>query len=226
VILSAKDINLHSCKGFLVVEGVNGAGKSTLVSQIANFLGEEGEGKAVVTTFEPGATPLGAHLRRLLLDGEEDGVAPLAELFLFAADRANHVQQKILPALESSKLVISDRYYYSTAAFQGYGRGLDLAVVNTINQLAIGGLLPDLVLLLDLDPELGLIRNQARGANQGRDSFEEEEIAFHKRLREGFLEIARVCKEPVVVLDAACSSGEIWERVKPLCRRWVQAARG
>lgn len=202
---------------FIVLEGVNGAGKTTLQARMAEFL--KAHAQKVVTTREPGSTNLGRTLRTLVLEREGEPPTEMAELFLFAADRAQHVARVIRPAIEAGSWVISDRYFYSTAAFQGYGRGIDHKVINKVNTLAVSGTYPDLVILLDLDPEAGLKRTRSReaqGAKAGVDSFESETLAFHKRIREGFLRIADESPQPFLILDASLPPEEISAQVTPI----------
>ncbi len=219
IIEGSSSFSFHEPAGFIAVDGVNGAGKSTLIARIVEEL--TARGLPLETTREPGGTELGVKLRRLLL--ESTGTAPLAELFLFAADRAQHVAARIRPALEAGRLVITDRFYYSTEAFQGYGRGLPLGAVQEINRLAVDGCLPDLLILLDLDPEKGLQRAGKRPASGEQDSFEKEELAFHVRLRNGFLELARHCAEPCLIVDASRDEAAVWSRVRPLIQKWSDA---
>jgi len=205
-------------KGFLAVDGVNGAGKSTLIERLAAHLEERA--LPFVMTREPGGTPLGSVLRPVLL---ESRLSPLAELFLFAADRAEHVAARIRPALAARRLVVTDRYYYSTAAFQGYGRRLPLDRVERINSLAVDGCYPDALILLDLDAAEGLRRTRGRELSGERDCIENEELAFHHRLREGFLDLARRCAEPCLVIDAGQSREAIWQSALPLINGWIDA---
>lgn len=204
-------LNFQAPKGFVVLEGVNGAGKSTLLKRLKTYT--ESLGFETITTFEPGATPQGKELRRMLLEGKPSKVAPLSELFLFAADRHEHVQQIVRPALSKGKVVLCDRFLYSTLAFQGYGRGLDRGVINHLNNLAVGDTLPDLVLLLDLDAKEGLRRTKGRSETgpATADSFEAEELSFHEALRKGFLEIAKERSEPFLILDAAQPPDLVYE---------------
>ncbi|RIL11166.1 MAG: dTMP kinase [Proteobacteria bacterium] len=204
-------------RGFIVLEGVNGAGKSTLQRELVRIAG--GKGLKVVSSFEPGATKIGSALRSLLLEHKADKPHALTELLLFAADRAEHVETLIKPALNQRKLVISDRYFYSTTAFQGYGRGLDQALIDSLNNTATGGLTPDLVILLDLDPAIGLRRNTAQSGNN--DAFERETIDFHARLRAGFLKIAEVSSEPFVVVNAAEPPEQVLSAVQPIFERLI-----
>ncbi len=190
--------------GFIVIEGVNGAGKTSVKKHILSYL--QSQKKDYIDTFEPGDTPLGKSLRELLLGDKRDIKSNLAELFLFAADRSEHVERVIKPAINEKKIIISDRYYYSTTAFQGYGRQNDLNIVNSINSLAISGTLPDLVILLDVDAQTGLKRNkktQESGNTFSVDALEKEAIEFHNLIRDGFLEIAKNSREPFMIIDAS-----------------------
>ncbi len=215
MIKSYNQLEGGSSQGFLVLEGVNGAGKTTLLKKLLQYFADNS--KTTKATREPGATALGTDLRRLLLENAEQRPCSLAEMFLFAADRSEHVNKLIRPTISRGEIVISDRYYYSTVAFQGYGRKLDLDMVYAINKIAIDGLLPDLVLLMDLDPLEGLNRTTTRAKNeQGKDSFESETLEFHKAIRKGFLEIAADVPEPFYLIDASKSQDEIWEEVKPI----------
>jgi dTMP kinase len=183
---------------FIACEGVNGCGKSTLIKNLALQL--EGAGRPYVTTREPGGTPLGQELRKLLLEWKGEKKSDLAELLLFAADRAEHADKIIRPALAAGKTVLCDRYLYSTITFQGNGRGISMDWIQQTNALATQGLLPDLVILMDVDPSEGLRRTKAR-SGQGEDAFEAEELAFHHRIREGFLILARESPVPFLVLN-------------------------
>lgn len=209
--------------GFLVVEGVNGAGKTTVKSHIIATLKERGID--FIETFEPGDTPLGKSIRSLLLGKDRDIESSLAELFLFAADRAEHVARVIRPALQAGKIVICDRYYYSTTAFQGYGRGNNLKQIEEINKIAVNGVVPDLVLLLDIDAEIGLKRNLAQKVDGNTftvDALENEDLEFHKRIRQGFLKIAEDSKEPFVVIDAAKELVEVISEIDNLLTRLLK----
>lgn len=183
-------------RGVLVtVEGVEGSGKSTQCHRLAARL--EARGLDVVLTSEPDGTALGAGVRRLF---ETDGPVPtpLTQVLLFMAARAQHVAQVIRPAVARGACVISDRYVDATMAYQGFGLGVDLETIRDLNALATGGLLPDLTLVLDLEPAVGMSRIDGRPL----DAFEKMDLAFHRRVREGYLEIARAEKQRVVVLRA------------------------
>ena len=179
----------------ITVEGVEGSGKSTQCARLEQHL--SGRGLQVVRTSEPDGTPLGLRVRTLF---EADGPTPtpLTQTFLFMAARQEHVTRVIAPALARGAVVISDRYADATVAYQGYGQGMDVQTIRELNMLATGGVLPDLTLVLDLDPAAGMRRIRGRAL----DTFEKMDSAFHRRVREGYLEIARADKNRVVVLDA------------------------
>lgn len=189
---------------FIALEGVEGSGKSTLSKKLAQKIKNE-IGKEVVLTREPGGTTIGKEIRKLLLERRDINLSSLAETFLFAADRAEHVQGIIKPALAKNNFVITDRYYYSTLAYQGYARGLELDLLKKICKLAIAGVEPDLIFLLDLPVELGLERAKSREENWTK--FEEEELEFHKKVRSGFLELSK--ENNFIVIDASLSPEEI-----------------
>jgi dTMP kinase len=189
---------------FLTVEGVEGAGKSTFIGLLEAELVKRGI--PFLRTREPGGCALGRQIRPLLLDAAQK-VDARAELFLFLADRAQHVADTIRPALESGQWVICDRYADSTIAYQGYGRGMDVELLQSLNDCATGGLWPDITFLLDLPAEVGLgralARNGREGLTQSEGRFEAEALAFHQRIREGFLARAARWPERFRVLDAS-----------------------
>ena len=181
---------------FIVLEGGEGSGKSRLQQSLADRLTAEGPG--VVTTREPGGTPLGERIRELLLaDRSVDD--PLAELLLFEAARAHLVQDVIRPNLEDGALVLCDRFDASSIAYQSAGRGLARDLVERANDIATGGLTPDLTLVLDLPVEQGLARRSAGG---GENAFDREDIAFHERVRAAYLDLARTSPDKWRVIDA------------------------
>ncbi|GAA3448644.1 dTMP kinase [Dactylosporangium matsuzakiense] len=185
---------------FIVFEGGEGAGKSTQVKRLAEEL--RAIGREVVVTHEPGATPIGTRIRSLVLDPPGEGgdvVTPRAEALLYAADRAHHVASVVRPALSRGSVVISDRYVDSSLAYQGAGRTLPVDEVSWLSKWATGGLKPDLVVLLDLDPSVGLARAGKRGPV---DRLESESLAFHERVRYAFLDLAAADPSRYLVLDA------------------------
>ncbi len=194
---------------FITLEGGEGVGKTTQQALLAQQLCQAGY--PCLCTREPGGTALGRALREILLHG--DPLTPLAELFLYAADRAEHVQKCILPALAAGQVVVCDRFTDSTLAYQGYGRGLDLQQVRQLNHLATGGLQPQLTLWLDLAPEVGLARSRLG------DRLEQERLEFHRRVHQGFQALAAAEPQRIVRIDAGGSplevAARIWSVVKP-----------
>lgn len=187
---------------FITFEGTEGCGKSTQIELMAMWL--KSQNKDFILTREPGASPIGKQIRSLLLDRENTQMVPLTELFLYAADRAQHCETVIGPALKQNKIVICDRFYDSTTAYQEGGRQLDAKLVSEINQLATQGLKPNLTFLLDLPIEVGLKRALKRAAmeNDRQDRFEREELEFHERVRRKYHEIAKQESSRVICLDA------------------------
>jgi dTMP kinase len=184
-------------KGFISFEGIEGSGKSTQVKILAEHL--RARGHMVIETVEPGATRIGHKIRKLLLE-PDNHMDPLAELLLYYADRAQHVREVIYPALLDNSIVITDRFTDSTLAYQGYARGVDMSVINTLNEIVVSDMKPSLTIILDLDVEEGLNRNRAARKD---DRFEQETIDFHNRVRQGFHQIAREEPERIKVIDGS-----------------------
>lgn len=198
---------------FITIEGIEGSGKSTFTRGLAERLASAGIEASV--TREPGGCPLGLRIRPLLLE-TGSGVAPLAELHLFLADRAQHVAEVIRPAIAAGTWVLCDRYADSTVAYQGFGRGMDARMLKELSSSAAGGLDPDVTFLLDLPAEEGLrrarARNGAEGTAESEGRFEAEELSFHRRIREGFLSLAGEEPGRFVVLDALLPPDTLAER--------------
>ena len=190
---------------FVTFEGVEGSGKSTQARLLAEALAASGC-SAVVVTREPGGTPLGDRIRDVLLDPGENGMEPETEVFLYLASRREHVAKVIVPRLGRGDVVISDRYADASVAYQGAGRGLGTDVVGSLNEIATGGVQPDVTFLLDLDPREGLDRLASRG---GRDRIEGEGLEFHQRVRRAYLELAREEPARVVIIDAGADRAQI-----------------
>lgn len=203
---------------FITLEGIEGTGKSTQLRLMAEYL--ESRGQDVLLTREPGGSDLGRELRRMLLHMDNQGMAPTAELFLYLADRAQHVAQVIRPALEAGKWVISDRFADSTVVYQGYGRGLDPKLLHSLNAVAVDGLWPEMTILLDLDPETGLNRALARNLREGKSReegrFEAEALDFHRRVREGYLTWAAIHPERFRLVDGKDTPEVVFQRVRDL----------
>jgi len=199
---------------FVTLEGGEGTGKTTQVALLARRV--EARGWSAVITREPGGTALGERVRELLVRVSEDPPTPLAELFLYGADRAHHVEAVIRPALAAGRAVLCDRYADATEAYQGHGRGLPQEAVREVNRLATAGLWPHRTVVLDLPPPEGVRRSlerQRRGHGPREERFEAERLAFHERVREGYRAIAE--REPgrVRIVDAAGPPEEVAERV-------------
>jgi len=196
---------------FITFEGIDGSGKSTQMRMLAGHL--RSSSIDVITTLEPGGTPLGRHLRAAFLETEET-VAPLAELLLFAADRAQHVEFLIKPALAAGRVVISDRYADATTAYQGAGRGFDRALVSQVVELATGGLKPDLTLFFDITVETALKRMFARDDSETkRNRMDAETAEFYSRVREEYLRIAKSEPQRFRVIEASGPVEEIQSQV-------------
>ncbi len=206
---------------FIVLEGGEGAGKSTQIAALARIL--EQEGARVVTCREPGGTALGERLREALFATDDSGgdapPAPEAELLIFNAARAQLVREVIRPALEDGAVVICDRFTASTVAYQHYGRGLPRPAVDAANEVASGGLQPDLVVLLDLEPERGFERT-----GKGRDYLERAGIEFHRAVRRGFLEQAAADPDRWLVLDATKPEMQITHAIRERVERLLAVA--
>lgn len=186
---------------FITFEGTEGCGKSTQISLLSEYL----EKKAVphVLTKEPGGSKVCTKIRELLLHSENSDILPKTELLLYAADRAQHVEEIISPALGEGKTVLCDRYLDATVAYQGYGRGLDLELIGNLNSLSSGGLMPDLTFLIDCPVEIGISRalNRARKENSREVRFENEHISFHEKVKKGYMFIAEAYPQRVVLVD-------------------------
>jgi dTMP kinase len=207
---------------FITLEGGEGSGKSTIAAELALRL--EAEGRAVTLTEEPGGTELGRHFWTYLR-GAGEPLSPLAELLLFEAARAQHVDRVIRPALDAGRVVVCDRYIDSSVAYQGYGRGLGPELVESLNEMATGGLRPDITLLLDVPVETGLRRARSLedASTKTRDSIGGEEASFHQRVRDGFLAIAERERGRVALIDADLLVEEVWtycwQRVREVSAR-------
>jgi dTMP kinase len=208
----------------ITFEGVEGAGKTTQFARAAKHLGARGV--AVVTAREPGGTAVGEQVRKVLLDRENASMTPLAELFLYLAARAQLVAEAVAPALAAGRCVLLDRYVHSTLAYQGYGLGVDLggasadenlARLRELCRAAVGDAWPDLAVVLDLEPEEGL----ARLGGEERDRIEARDLAFHRRVREGFRALAADEPDRVVVVDASPPEDEVFGAVETLLAKVI-----
>jgi dTMP kinase len=207
---------------FITFEGIDGCGKSTQLRLLAAELREAGLN--VLTTREPGGTTLGQRLRAALLDVEEQ-VDPLAELLVFAADRAQHVRTVLRPALADDMIVLSDRYADATVAYQGSGRGFKPDLITEIVQLATDSLTPDLTLLFDLTVAESVVRTRRRLAAKRSDRLDSENVEFHERVRNAYLEIAKANPERVRVIDARGSAQQTHQLVMDIVVPFLQSKR-
>lgn len=205
----------------ITFEGTEGCGKSTQMRLLADALQQRGY--RVCSTREPGGCPISNAIRRILLDPASTSMDPLTELFLYAAARAQHMAEIILPALGRGEVVLCDRFIDATVAYQGYGRGLDLARIHQLNQQATGGRKPDLTVLLDIPLEEGLRRAIARNGSQQEDEgrFEQENLDFHRRVRDGYHTLA-ANDARFRVVDAAGSVESVAERIEKTVVPWLE----
>ena len=194
---------------FITFEGPEGSGKSTHSRRVYEDLAADGY--QAVHTAEPGGTSLGERVREVLLEKEEISLGAQAELFLFEADRAQHVEEVIIPELAARKIVICDRFNTATFAYQGYGLGMDMDLVRTLDQAATGGLCPELTILMDIDVETGLAR---AGAGRAADRMEKRARAFHEKVRQGYLDLAGQHPDRIKVIKVRDDKNETYALVK------------
>ena len=213
----------------IVFEGVEGSGKTSQLQRCSHWLETSGllekwggiDKKSQLTvTREPGGTSLGLGLRKLLLEvgstPTPQAIADRAELLMYAADRAQHVEELLKPQIELGAIILCDRYTDSTVAYQGYGRGLDLNLIEQLNHIATGGLQSDLTLWLDVDAELGLKRARQRGS---ADRMELANLDFHRRVQQGFTQLAASYPQRIVRVDASKSQDEVHERIQEILQQ-------
>lgn len=196
---------------FITFEGGEGAGKSTQVQWLASTLREQG--REVVVTREPGGSPGAEAVRHVLLSGAAEPFGPAMEAVLFAAARSDHVEQVIRPAVERGAIVLCDRFLDSSRVYQGVTGDLDQDFMRPLERVTVNGMVPDLTIILDIDPAEGLRRAAARRGEGDADRFEKETVEIHKRRREAFLEIARAEPERCVVIDAGALPEEVAKRI-------------
>ncbi|MGQ9604072.1 MAG: dTMP kinase [bacterium] len=203
---------------FITFEGIEGSGKTTQAKLLKDFL--KSQGHEVVLTREPGGPPISERIRGILLDNANPEMEAMTELLLYEASRYQHVKEVIRPALANGKMVICDRFADASTAYQGYGRGIDIKKVESLNFIATEGILPDLTFLLDVPCELGL-----RRLGRNPDRIESETIEFHERVRRGYLEIARSEPERIKVVDGLQSVDRIFESIKALVSEVISKPR-
>jgi dTMP kinase len=204
---------------FIVFEGVEGCGKTTQLQRVQQWLACQWP-HPVVTTREPGGTKLGSELRQILLAHQnEEPMQERAELFLYAADRTQHIEGWIKPQLAAGAIVLCDRYTDSTVAYQGYGRGLSLELIEQINQLATNGLASDLTLWLDVDVEIGLARAKKRSTP---DRFEQATLDFHRRIQTGYQALAKANPERIIRVDASLSLEAVSDQIQQILSKFLR----
>ena len=203
----SRDKGVQGFKGFISFEGIEGCGKTTQVQLLGNYLSSKNQ--RVLLTEEPGGTKIGRKIRTLLLS-PENHMDPLTELLLYNSSRAQHVREVIYPALIQNTIVITDRFVDSTVSYQGYARGIDVAIIKALNEIVVPDLKPFVTFLLDLAVEDGLERN--RGA-QKTDRLELETIEFHNQVRNGYLQIAKEEPDRIKVIDASGSIEEVSKKI-------------
>ncbi|MDA8100413.1 MAG: dTMP kinase [Nitrospiraceae bacterium] len=205
---------------FVTFEGIEGSGKSTQISLLQSYLA--GKGIPVVLTREPGGTPIGDQIRRILLDPANKALDPLAELLLYGASRAQHLREVIRPALASGTVVLCDRFSDATLAYQGFGRGLATGGIEELDRIVTAGLRPDLTVLIDIDARTGLGRARGRNADQGlhaESRFEDEDIAFHTRVRDGYLLLAEKDRDRYRIVNGDRTPEKIQADIRNLVDR-------
>lgn len=206
---------------FITLEGIEGSGKSTQVENIVAFL--QGRGYECVTSREPGGTEIGAQIRGILLDPRNTDMDPATELLLYTADRAQHIRTVILPHLAAGRVVVCDRFFDATMVYQGYARGLDKEMVRSLHRIACSDLQPDLTLLFDLEPRLGLQRAWQQINNGGREQtesrFEQEHLDFHQAVRDGYLDMARLAPDRFRIVPADRSPREVTRSIEAVLDR-------
>ncbi|HYA88909.1 MAG TPA: dTMP kinase [Nitrospirota bacterium] len=202
---------------FITLEGIEGSGKSTQIVLLANYL--KSLGIRLVLTREPGGTLIGDQVRKILLDPANTALDPKAELLLYAASRAQHLKEVILPHLEGPGVVLCDRFADATLAYQGYGRRLDIDLIRTLDGIVCAGLSPDITILLDIDAAAGVARARGRNNIRGLETegrFENESIAFHERVRQGYLALARQEPERFRIVEASRSREDIQTEIRKI----------
>ncbi len=192
---------------FITLEGPDGSGKSTILNLISDYL--KNKGIDFIVSREPGGTRIGEKIRDIILDNNNTNMGPETEALLYAAARGQHVHEKIIPALESGKIVVCDRFILSSLAYQGVGRGLGIEKVKMINDFGLRGVYPDLVLFFHIDPELTLKRKTIK---EGGDRLEQEGVMFHRKVYDGYMELLKKYPENIKIIDATKSIDEVFKQ--------------
>ena len=208
---------------FITLEGIEGSGKTTQIKNIIALI--RARGFECFTTREPGGTRIGEQIRRILLDPANADLDPGAELMLYVADRIQHLRSVIYPQLRAGKAVLCDRFFDATLVYQGYARGYDLETIRSLHGLVCDDIQPDLTLLLDLSAQQGLERAWSRiGDNRDQDTrFEQENLAFHQKVREGYLDLARQAPRRIRIIDASQTQDQVARDIEAVLEPWLSA---
>ena len=199
---------------FITLEGIEGCGKTTQIKRLVKKI--DTYGIPLVKTFEPGGTRVGEGLRRILLDSQNKNLSPVTELMLYAADRAQHVEEVIKPALDQGKWVICDRFFDATVAYQGSARGQDIRLIQFLNSMVTQGIRTDMTFLLYCPLEMGLdraLKSDKSNSHKGQDRFEMEKVDFHLEVKRAYLELARENQKRFVVIDATLAEDDVEEKM-------------
>ncbi len=209
---------------FITLEGIEGSGKTTQIVRLTKFL--ENQGMECLTTRQPGGTAIGENIRSILLDPANHALQPMTELLLYLADRAQHIDEIIRPSLAAGRTVICDRYFDATVVYQGFARGLSIDLIMQLHRMLFDNLKPDVTLLLDLLPQKGLERawqqlnSGQRGGHESR--FETEAMAFHAKVRTGYLELARLEPQRFHIIDAAQPQDQVFAEISKILSSLLQ----
>lgn len=209
---------------FITFEGIEGCGKTTQVERLADRLDKHGI--KYVKTLEPGGTAIGNNIRKILLDSKNTNLFPLTELVLYIADRAQHMAEIIIPALKQNRWVICDRFFDATVAYQGFGRGQDMDLINRLNEIATQCIEPDITILMDCPEEIGLSRALERNRDLSQEDqarFEKEKMEFHKKVREGYLKLAAMNKDRIIIVDASQNIDHVEKDIMKIVRPHMTA---
>ncbi len=208
---------------FITLEGIEGCGKTTQVHRLRTFF--EDRGQPCVVTREPGGTAIGEQIRSILLNPSSKDMVPRAELLLYMADRAQHIASLVKPSLAENKVVLCDRYFDATVVYQGFARGLDTRFIYDLHRLVLDDFRPDVTLLLDLSPSIGLARAWKQldsGTRSGSESrFEEETLSFHEKVRTGYLELARLEPERFRIIDASGDELQVQTQIRKVLTEYL-----
>ncbi len=208
----------------ITFEGIEGSGKTTQIKHVARYF--EKIGHETVLTREPGGTSIGSQIRGILLDSKNKDIDPNTELLLYTADRVQHAREVILPKLASGRLVLCDRFFDATLVYQGFARGLDKVLIQKLHRMMLGDLSPDVTILLDLSPEIGLARawkqinQKARSGSETR--FEEEVLSFHEKVRSGYLTLARAEPDRFFIVDAAMAEKQVSQEILEIIKTKIE----